>query len=174
MAQIRFYSLVCFMAGGLFAADERLPSPGEVIEVFRDQIGRTQFAPTNITGWREIAVWRRVDVFMFPPGVEDSTATPTFQDPPLFKRLRVLERKNGANTEYAVMEIIENMPSLSNLFPVMRGTPDGFVFYNHVTEMGEFEETCRTIRDRGREFLACRTIRPDGGFHYQRFVSESP
>jgi hypothetical protein len=162
------------MPAVLFSAhDERLPSAGEVIQVLRDQIGRTQFPPTGVTGWREIARWRRVDVFMFPRGTDESTGTPIFENPPLLKRLHVMERKNGTNTEFAVMEIIENMPSVSNLFPVMRGKPDDFVFFNHVTGQGEFEETCRVIRDRGSEFLACRTIRPDGGFHYQRFVSES-
>lgn len=172
---ITFMILVDDATGPATVDPGALPTDPEILKLFADQLGRRSFTPSGVTAWTQTEVWRRVDSFQFPPGADETTGVKaTHEVPPLDKLLRLFQRTNQGRAEFGLVEELTTAPERTNRFPVARGTPESWVFYNHATELGEFEETCRRVPTGAAEVLACRTIRPDQGFHYQTFVKEDP
>jgi len=142
-------------------ADDGLPSRTEIQALFADQLNRYDFPPSDVPLWVSAAAWARVSKLVFRTPPDERAGRPVRVDPATLPAqwLTVYQRSSPSRVDYQVIREVgtggAHFTGPTTFFPVVRGTPDSFTFFDRVTEAGPARLTCRTVR----EFLACRAIR---------------
>ncbi|MFI0480951.1 hypothetical protein ACH34T_10015 [Actinomadura sp. 9N215] len=150
-----------------------LPTDEEVLNAFRDQWGKVTFPRLNVTNWAPHETWPRLAVYPLAEGQTEFTTIPRPQPTSKPQVATVFNRKAVGRDEYQVIEDTTEPDGTHSLnsFPVFNGQPDWFVFYNTVARNvpvpGEYQETCRTLSNQGKKFLACRTLTPSRTIIYE-------
>jgi hypothetical protein len=141
-------------------AEDRLPNRTEIQALFADHLNRYDFPPSDVPLWVSVAAWARVAKLVFRTPGDERAGRPSRIDPALLpaQRLTVYQRSGRSRVDYQVIrEVVtgvERYAGPTTFFPVIRGTPGSFTFFDSVTEPGPARLTCRTVR----QFLACRAI----------------
>jgi hypothetical protein len=166
------------VASSLPVAAQEGPTDEQMLDVFRDEWGETDFRETGIGDWETVASWDRAAQFAFAPGTDERDADPVPESGLAPLRLVVFTREAHGRTETQVTEVATRPDGteVPNYFPIFRGTPASMEFYNPAgipgLPAGEVHQRCRELVEADRSFLVCRVLASDGSIRSQVKVPE--